>query len=156
MFSSTQEAIANLRTFVEQGGSIYVSDQAYDLMEQAFPDKLDFYGDDNQRNAAELGAATNVVMGQVVDLPLAQALGSSSIELHYPLWAWVIVESVAPDVRVFIRGPATPIGGSPLPDVPHTVGFAHGEGHVVYTSFHQEPGINQAAEQVLRLLVFEL
>jgi hypothetical protein len=64
--------------------------------------------------------------------------------------------AVSTDVRVFIRANAPVFGPYLLYDVPHTVSFTYGSGTVVYTSFHQEPGINQQMEQVLKLLMFEL
>jgi hypothetical protein len=145
----------NLRQFVDNGGSVYASDQAYDIVEFAFPDEIDFFGDDATADAAQQGAVADAIQATVSDLTLAQALGASTLELHYPLGAWAVMESVAADVRVFIRGDAT-AGTTPLTDVPHTVGFEHGQGRVIYTSFHQEPGINQQMERVLQLLVFEL
>ena len=35
-------------------------------------------------------------------------------------------------------------------------GFSPGSGKVIYSSFHQEPGINVQQERVLQLLVFQL
>jgi len=162
----------NLRAFVEAGGSVYASDQAYDIVEQAFPEKIEFLHDDLPApQRAQFGHVMEAVPAQITDLALATAMGTNSIELHYPLSAWAVMRSVASDVRVFIRGNADvqlvtffgittglPISYSDqtLNNVPHTVSFNHGEGSVVFTSFHQEPGINLDMERVLQLLVFEL
>lgn len=151
----------NLRQFVEDGGSVYGSDWAYNVVEMTFPEYIDFYGDDASAHTAKKGYPSDSVIGSVVDVPLATALGTNQLELHYPLGAWVIMESVAPQVRVYIRGdaPWSNTGffqGGSLSNVPHTVSFSSGEGKVVYTSFHQEPGINAEMERVLQLLVFEL
>lgn len=151
---------ANLRQFVDNGGSVYSSDQAYDIVEQAFPEYIDFYGDDAEPQSAQKGASQDSILGSVVDLGLATALGSNTLDLHYPLGAWSVMEEVAPQVRVYIRANAKVSTGlistTTLSNVPHTVSFPSGEGKVVYTSFHQEPGINQEMERVLQLLVFEL
>lgn len=74
------------------------------------------------------------------------------------LWApWAIMESVSSDVRVYIRGPADSLFPSHYDNsAPYTVGFPLGAGKVLYTSWHQEPGINLESERVLQLLVFEL
>ena len=95
--------------------------------------------------------------GSVVDSQLADAL-------NYPLSQWAIVQAVSPSVRVFIRGDADGAEDAFdfLPeeihyvDVPHTLSFEVGEGKVVFSSFHQEPGVNIQQEQVLRLLMFQL
>lgn len=154
---------ANLRQFVENGGSVYASDWAYNVVELTFPEYIDFHGEDTDPDSAKKGFSTNSIVGSVTDLALATMLGSNQIELHYPLGAWAIMVAVAAQVRVYIRGNApwtnNPFGFSPQgthSNVPHTVSFAVGEGKVVYTSFHQEPGINQQMERVLQLLVFEL
>ena len=88
--------------------------------------------------------------------PLAAAMGSPNIELHYPLPSWVPIASVASNVTTYIRGDAPQSSSSTLVNVPHTVGFNAGAGRVIYTSFHQEPGISAAQERVLQLLMFEL
>lgn len=154
---------ANLRQFVENGGSVYASDWAYNVIESSFPEFIDFHGDDAAPHAAKKGFPTSSLVGTVTDFALATMLGSNQIALHYPLGQWVIMASVAARVRVYIRGDApwsnNPISLFPqgtLSNVPHTVSFSVGEGKVVYTSFHQEPGINQQMERVLQLLVFEL
>ena len=152
----------NLRQFVEAGGSVYASDQAYNLVEASFPDYIDFAGTDTSYNDAERGYPMDSVAGTVMDSALSAALGSTSIELHYPLTAWTVMESVAAQVRVFIRADAdmedlgAPNNRRYLSNVPHTVAFQYGQGQVIYTSFHQEPGINLQMEQVLQLLIFEL
>src|ERR1043166_3101687 len=42
-----------LRNFVNGGGALYAADQAYDIIEVAWPDELNFYGDDNVRGAGD-------------------------------------------------------------------------------------------------------
>lgn len=147
---------ANLRQFVSEGGSLYVSDQAYDIVEATFPDFIDFYDEDTMPQSAQKGAAADNIIGTVSDPALSASLGAQTIELHYPLLAWAVMQSVTDDVRVYIRGDAPVSGGQTLDEVPHTVGFQVGEGKVIYTSFHQEPGIAVMQERVLQLLVFEL
>lgn len=145
---------ANLEQWVAEGGSLYASDWSYDVIETLFPSKVEFHGDDLTRDAAQQASNTGDELADVVDVALAQALGQSSVEVK--LWApWAIMQSVASDVRVYIRGPAE----SSLsfdPDAPYTIGFEHGDGEVIYTSWHQEPGINVDAERTLQLLIFEL
>ncbi len=155
-FASSPTLQANLRQYVQNGGSLYVSDQAYDVVELTFPSYIEFYGSDTAPSAAELGADTMSIQGSITDSILAASLGNSYIELHYPLPYWAMIESVSSDVRVFIRGDADSLDFDYLPNIPHTVSFRPGNGKVVYSSFHQEPGINIQQEQVLQLLVFQL
>lgn len=154
-FTSDPTLQQNLIDFVEAGGSLYVSDQAYDVVEVAFPAKLDFYGDDLTTGSAEQGSETSLY-GTIVDPSLSAALGTSQIEVNYPLAFWAIVEDTASDVRVYIRGDADSMDGAFFSDIAHTVSFRQGAGKVVFSSFHQEPGINVMQERVLHLLVFQL
>lgn len=159
-FTSSTIYADNLRQYVQNGGSVYASDWAYDVVELMFPSHIDFHGDDLTRDDAQDGAAMDFVYADIVDLGLSQAMGQNSVEIHYALAAWAVMESVSSQVRVYLRADADLGdifgGGSTLYNVPHTVGFSHGQGDVIYTSFHQEPGLNLDAERLLQLLVFEL
>lgn len=155
-FSFETTAINNLRQFVSQGGSVYASDQAYDIVERAWVDSIDFFGNDQLSNQAQNGEETQDMVGDIVDLGLASSLGSNSIVLHYPLLAWAVIQDVHESVTVYIRADAPLMDGTTLNDVPHTVRFSAGQGKVLYTSFHQEANISPQMEQALRLLMFEL
>lgn len=155
-FSFETQAIANLQQFVAQGGSVYASDQAYDLVERTWPSSIDFYGTDTLSNQAQNGQATQDMVGQIVDDGLAGSLASTTIELHYPLLAWAVIQDVSPNVTVYIRADAPLMDGSTLGNVPHTVRFIGGQGRVLYTSFHQEANISEQMEHALRILMFEL
>ncbi len=144
-----------LRSFVADGGSLHASDQAYDLIEATFPDKIDFLGDDLVRGAADRGAIADVT-ADVVDEVLAAGLGRTTASLHYALETWSTMISVASDVDVYLRADSPLLDGTTLEDVPQIVGFEHGAGHVVYSSFHQEPGSHPDQVRLLELLMFEL
>jgi hypothetical protein len=161
-FLSSTIYAANLKQYVEQGGSVYASDWAYDIVEEMFPSKITFQGDDYTNDAAQTGSVMDAVYADITDITLAQSMGQSLIEIHYALPSWAVMSSVASDVRVYLRadaemGDSLGLGtGTTVYDVPHTVGFSAGQGEVIYTSFHQEPGLNVDAERLLQLLVFEL
>ena len=156
-----QTAISNLKQFVQNGGSVYASDWAYTVVETAWPDEIDFARTDTDfsplaANSPKFGIATTGLAGTIVDAGLAAGMGSSSIALDYQLNEWVAMQAVAAGVTVYITGDAPLEDGTSLTNVPHTVGFNVGAGRVLYTSFHQEPGVNQQQERVLQLLMFEL
>ncbi|HEY1101599.1 MAG TPA: carboxypeptidase-like regulatory domain-containing protein, partial [Myxococcota bacterium] len=52
----SQQAIDRLRTFVANGGSVYASDWAYNVVEAVWPDFIDFLGDESA-DAAKNGFA---------------------------------------------------------------------------------------------------
>ncbi len=145
-----------LRDFVARGGSLYAADQAYDLIEVAFPDKIDFLGADDVRGAGDQGDLAEL-QANVIDPALAQRMGSGVVGLHFGLTTWSVMVGTAPDVDVYIKADGVPLlDGSVLDNVPMTVGFDHGSGRVVYSSFHEEPGIGEGQEQILKLIMFEL
>ncbi len=59
--SNTSTKIANLQTYINNGGKIFVTDLSYDFVEQTFPNHIDFdaSGDDNGSTAETAGAAEN-------------------------------------------------------------------------------------------------
>ncbi len=162
-FGANQPIIGqNLRDFVQQGGSVYASDWAYHVVEKTWPDFVEFRADDATAQAAKVGFAPQDINATIVDASMSLALGQTTMELHYPLSAWVVMEDVAPSTVVYIRGDAQLDGNNDgvvdetLSNVPHTIAFRPGSGRVLFTSFHQEPGINPDMQRVLQLLIFEL
>lgn len=45
--------VSNIQTYVQDGGKLYVTDWAYDFIEQAFPQFMDFEGDGSDVSTAE-------------------------------------------------------------------------------------------------------
>ena len=157
--------INNLRAYVDAGGSLYASDWAYDFVEVAFPESIDFDGDDNVRNAAATGDS-GPLTGTVEDPALATALGDSSVSLNYDLPQWVVPASSAANARVLVRGtaPATDYSNPFSPqsytvsNAPLAIQFSFGSsgGSVIYTSFHNESQSTQDMDLILAYMVFEL
>jgi hypothetical protein len=155
VYLASTEMQDRLRAFVAAGGSLHASDQAYDLIEVTFPDKIDFLGEDLTRGSADRGAIADVT-ADVVDDVLASGLGRTTANLHYALETWSTMIAVADDVDVYLRADSPLLDGTTLADVPQIVGFHHGEGRIVYSSFHQEPGSHPDQVRLLELLMFEL
>lgn len=155
IYIATPEMQARLRRFVADGGSLHASDQAYDLIEVTWPEKIDFLGDDLLRSQADQGAIADVT-ATVVDGVLAAGLGRSDATLHYALETWSTMLSVSDDVDVYLVADSPLLDGTTLADVPQIVGFGEGEGQVIYSSFHQEPGSHPDQVSILKLLMFEL
>lgn len=154
-FAGNDTMQQRLRDFVAEGGSLHASDQAYDLIEIAFPDKISFLGDDEVRGAADEGASVDLI-ARILDDGLRGALGRNNVPIHYGLATWSVMTGVADGVHVYLEADAPLLDGDVITDAPQIVGFEHGEGHVVYSSFHQEPGIGVEQENVLKLIMFEL
>ncbi|OGQ26081.1 MAG: hypothetical protein A2138_17470 [Deltaproteobacteria bacterium RBG_16_71_12] len=145
-----------LRSFIADGGSLHASDQAYDLIEVTWPDAVDFHGDDAVRAAGDRGAIANALPALVVHPGLIAGLGRSDATLRYALETWSVMLAAGPDVEVYLTADSPLMDGTVVGGSPQIVGFNHGAGRVVYSSFHQEPGSHPDQLQILRLLMFEL
>lgn len=148
--------VDNLRQFVAEGGSVYASDEAYDLVERAWPDFVDFYGDDVALDAAQIGVQQiAAVPVDIVDPGLAASMGADQFDIHFNYTLWAIIADVAVGTDIYTRGD-TPTSEGTMANMPLTIGFTAGQGRVIYTSFHQEPGVDSATARLLQLLIFEL
>lgn len=158
-FADDPAAIANLKEYVEFGGQLYVSDRAWELVERAFPDMIDFLGDDAVLGAAEKGELSTVV-GRVLDEELLEVLGlpegSDEINVVFNNSEWAVMASA--QAEVLIEGDVTwrdPGTGASVEarGVPLLVTFDVGErgGKVVYTSFHSDA---QTADDVTRIIEY--
>ncbi len=135
----------NIRSFVNSGGSIYVSDWAYLFLELPFPDKISFYGEDDSTlpGAPKLGKA-DTVEGAVIDLTMQAIVGSGRAEINFEVDSWVVVESISEGVSPLIEATvqASNLMGSleTLADVPIAARFEMGSegGRAIFTSFHNE------------------
>ncbi len=146
-----EDAVPNVCNWVKGGGSLYVGDWAYDLVEACWPDAIEFYGDDGAVDAAQVGAAGDV-MGDVPDERLREDLGASVVNLLFNYSAFAVIESVGSEVEVLVTGDVRyqPEGATlyeEIDDAPLAVRFVSGQGQVFFTSFHlvaQTPAVTDA------------
>lgn len=155
----------NLKRYIREGGSLYVSDWAYDLVEQVWPERINFLGEDTTNSDAEHGEDGDYGV-DVLEPGLADYVGSSNVTIGFSFGNFAIVSALDTTVTTYLRGDVgyrVNGGVSTLTDVPVTVGFNEGYGRVIFTSFHQET--NDAGETevldgpedlVLRYLIFSL
>jgi hypothetical protein len=152
------QIISNLRTYVEEGGSVYGSDWAYDVIELAWPDAIDFLGDDNIPNSAQLGEYDSVNAG-VTDEALALELGTTSVNVSYDLPVWPPIERVEGYVSVHLTGTVHYNEGadvSTLANVPLLVSFSGGYGRVGYATFRVVANHSQEMVDTLRYMLHEI
>ncbi|MBI1944745.1 MAG: hypothetical protein HYS27_03560 [Deltaproteobacteria bacterium] len=155
----------NLRRYIQEGGSLYVSDWAYDLVEAVWPDRIDFLSDDTENSAAEHGE-DGTYAADVLEPGLAEYVGAGRVDIGFNFGNFAIVSQVLSGVTTYLRadvGYRVNGGVSTLTDVPVTVGFSDGAGRVIFTSFHQESDdagnteiLDGPEDLVLRYLIFSL
>jgi hypothetical protein len=150
MLLADPDNLDHLCEFAEGGGTLVVSDWAYDLVEFCWPDSIEFFGDDLTVDAAQAGIADHDVLATVNDQPLIDALGEA-FSITYDYTAWSVIESVGGDVETLLSGdvdyqPSAEELPATLTDAPMMVRFHPGRGQVVYTTFHwaaQTPTVAQ-------------
>lgn len=148
LFTPDDEVLQNpdtldtLCAFVDSGDTLVLSDWAYDVVEQCWPDAVKFVGDDdNDIDAAQTGQASSAVLATVTNKELADLLGVTQFSLAYDFTNWAVIEDVGAGTEVLLRGDVSyqPSSGelyTTLVDVPLLVRFEHNKGQVVFSTFH--------------------
>ena len=154
--------VSNVFDAVGHGQKLYFSDWTYDLLEAAWPDKIDWLGADDQLDAAQRGLA-GPVNARVVDQALADFMEiglGQQIDVRFNQGGWAVIESVADEVEVLVEADISfdhPETGEPTTQTsPLVVAFDSGAGRVVFTSFHNEAQISDDARAVLRFQLGQL
>ncbi len=156
-----EAVVTNVREYVDNGGFIYATDWSYDLIEAAFPDYIDFLGDDEVLDSAQLGEP-QLINGVVVDSGLMEHLGMSSgsneVEVRFDFDAWSVIEGVGSGASVMVQGDIVYKDGAEqaeLSDSPLLVFFDYGRGKVVYTPFHTQAQYTTDVQDIINYLVLQ-
>jgi hypothetical protein len=135
-----------LRSWVEKGGVVYVSDLSHPVLEGAFGDYVRRW---------QPGGPTGKFPCKVLDPELAKQVGQS-IELTFDAGGWMAAsqfDSKKVQVLVQAKVPALFGLGGGNASVPVLITFKHGRGRVIYTSFHNHPGANELEAKLIRAIV---
>lgn len=153
----------NVKDFVLTGGSLYMSDYAWVLGEWSFPDKVDWYdnddptsmGDDDSPQVIPSGTA---VTATVTDGTLASYLGKSTIHIEFDQGPQIAPVSVANGAFAHVVGHLVVPFSLDIPNAPLTLSYvpADGAGRVIYTNFHNDAQTTADMLTILNYLVFTL
>lgn len=146
--------LQSLRDYVSAGGTVWGTDWSYDVIEQAWPDPVNWHGDDGVPNAAQVGTPGSI-NAQIPDTDLASAVGSSHVDIAYDLDTWPIIDAIGGDVTTLEQGDAPwrfgmdtgTVSSSPL-----AIEFSSGKGHVLYTTWTLDANAGDG-QDVIRYLV---
>jgi len=156
--AKTAQIEQNIKDYVENGGQIYASDWAYDFVEQIWPDAIDFVGNDDEIDAAQLGEYGEVTAA-VSDSSLADWLGDNHVDIEYDLPVWPPIEDVSSSVSVHLSGSVEYRQGTStytLSSVPLLVSFSAGQGRVVYSTFRVAKNASTDVMLVLQYMMYSL
>jgi hypothetical protein len=123
-----------LEAFVARGGVLYVSDYAFGNVTRIFPGRIDFRGKKGKGGSHRL---------QVTDPELEKLVGKTTTGHFGP--AYVVVNSVDRGCNVHIKKGSEPV----------LVSFSHGDGHVVYTSFHNDANAAASVVKVVSCVILQ-
>lgn len=154
-YAASELVGANVKAWVQGGGSLYASDWAFHAIEASFPQAIDFWGADAFPDEA-YGGESGYLEAAVIDSTMQAVLGSDSAMLNYDLSGWVVAEGAAPQVEVLLTGSAKTFwSNKPVHDAPLAMKFENG-GRVVFTTFHNEAQITEDMEIVLKEMILTL
>jgi len=156
----------NVRRYVSRGNTLLVTDWAYELIETAWPDAIDWVGPEPSQvdgswidlDGAQRGQITRIT-ASVVDPTLADALGGSTMAVDFPYSNYAVIDAVGANTTVYVTGDvsyrpdltADPIA---LTDVPLLVGFTPpGGGTVLFSAFHLDAQNPALVDQLITTLV---
>lgn len=159
-------ATENVRDFVERGGTLIVTDWAYDLVEAAWPGSLGFLKESEGYDGAQLGEPGRLT-ARISNEALAEALETETLGIEYTYSNWAVLENASEEVSVLMRGDVqyrVPVVGEDaeaedlvesLADVPLMVAFQPegSEGQVVFSTFHIDAQSDGAIDLLLETVV---
>jgi hypothetical protein len=158
--------MANVRDFILEGGSFYMSDYAWTYGEWAFPDAIEFQRSDDvldmySERSPQLIPSDQRVNARVVDGNLAAFLGAETLEVHFDSGPQIATEKVGTAfAHVVADFPAILAVGTDFQtrNVPLVISYrpAAGAGRVVYTNFHNDAQTTADMMAIMTYLVFSL
>ncbi|MCK6514373.1 hypothetical protein L6R46_04860 [Myxococcota bacterium] len=138
------QVLASVKAYVQSGGVLYATDWAYDVIEQAWPGKIEFVGDDNVPNDAQMGE-TGTVTATVADAELKESMGQETFKVNYDLDVWPPITAKGEGTRVWASGDIQWRSGAQsqtLSSSPLLVSFQDGDGRVVYGTWRNASNLN--------------
>ena len=135
---------ASLRDYVGRGGTLYASDWQFELVAMAFPEYID-------KSKIDRGDV-QVVDAEVVDASLRKRIGPR-IALRFDQPSWRPAAFDESKATTYLRGAYKTLSGGQTV-APLLVRFPFRDGHVIFTSFHNEKQNSDTELELLRCLVF--
>lgn len=150
--------IQAVKDYVDAGGTIVATDWSYDVIEQAWPNKLDFLGEDSVPNDAQLGTP-DTVDADVTNNDLESAVGQETVPVHFDLDTWPIVVGSDESVTPYLVGDAPyRIGLDTFTQAnsPFMVQFDVGDGSVVFLTWRLTANTEGKGHAVVEYLLQSL
>ena len=144
----------NLKDYVKGGGVVFASDWSYDVIEQTWPDMIDFMTNDTP-DASQVGEP-GLLSCDVSNSDLADTLGQDTVKMNLDLDAWPVVDAVGDGPKVFLRADApwrTGMTTDTENDSPLLVEIESGKGKIVFTPWRFSANLDGARLKVVKWLM---
>jgi len=130
-----------LEAFVKNGGCLYASDHASDIIEEAFPGLFEFVGHVGEEMTMSV---------DVIDKELREIAGKK-LKITFDLGAWVLINKAKGEV--LLR--ASSGNEEEYANKPIMVKIKYGKGLIFYTSFHNYAQASEKEKALLQLLLLK-
>jgi hypothetical protein len=125
-WAQNETVIKNLKSFVEKGGRLIATDQAWPFVKASWPGKVTWPTD------PAIGSPYQNVEGAFVDADLKRCAAVPRWRLRYDLGNWAVPTETTG--TVFVRGDVETTSGK-RDDAPLLIGFGYGHGFVTFGTF---------------------
>lgn len=145
----------NLKAYVEAGGVVYASDWSYDVIERVWPNKIEFYGDDNTPDDAQVGEPVTVD-AEITANTLEDAVGEDTVRVKFDLDAWPIVTGKDESVKVYQKATVPWRVGEDTgteDGAPLLLDFEVGDGRVVFSSWRLASNAEGKGKKVIQYMI---
>jgi len=147
-----------LRRWVDDGGSLYASGRASELVDLLWPGKIVFPEPDPYAGSANPGS--EFISAWVTDDGMAQSVGFISCEFAYPDRVWMPVVSTGSAVTTIMRADASEVVnigavtnlpvGYDFSEMPLAAFFSHGDGKVFFTNLYSDEASGDSVDMLRR------
>ena len=137
----------NVRRFVEEGGSLYASDRASDVIERSVPDAMEFGG----------LASVQTVQADVTSDTMHSILDTDTAEIYFDTSVDMVVEATNPGNEIHFMGDVD-ISGGGTEYRPLMTSYEDplSDGYLIFTSFHNIDDATDDMDQILQYMIFQL
>lgn len=150
----------NIRTFVRNGGSVYTSDMTYAVLEEAYPESIDFLGHDDELFHPNQLLGPVQFTADIVNDELERALGSDTVTVTYEGEGLYAAGDTVGTAIPLITGTFPRYDRETGQMSNHTGVLAarehQGAGRIIFTSFHNEAQDPTDMDPLLEALVLTL
>jgi hypothetical protein len=145
----------SLKDYVSGGGIVFASDWSYDVIEQVWPGQIEFYGEDSEPDAAQVGEPATIT-ASITNDDLESEVGKDQVKITFDLDTWPVAVKAGDGAKVWLKGDAGwregqetgTAEGSPL-----LVQFESGDGEVVFTPWRMSANLEGNSLSVVKWLL---